>query len=209
MKRLIVIGAGGFGREVLGWAQDVQALSKEWEIGGFLDDNPKALDGLKYDVPIIGGIKDYMPQNDDYFVLGIGSPRGKLAIAERLMQRGAQFISLIHPTAVIGNNIIIGRGCVICPFVTITCDVKLGDFVSLNIHSVIGHDAVLGDGCTLSVHAVVTGHAYLGKGVYVANHGSILPQAKIGDFARVGAGSVVLKSVKPETTVMGVPAKRI
>jgi sugar O-acyltransferase (sialic acid O-acetyltransferase NeuD family) len=210
MKRLIVVGAGGIGREIFRYAQDVASVNQEWQVGGFLDDNPKALDALEYDVPVIGGIKDYVPQADDLFVMGIGSPpRRKLEFAECLMKRGAEFVTLIHPNAIIGNHVRLGRGCVICPFALVTCDATLGDFVTLNAHATVGHDAVLGDGCTLSIYASVSGYGKLGKGVCLGNHGTVLPSMEVGDFAKVGSGSVVLRTVKPGTTVMGVPAKRI
>lgn len=210
MRRLIIVGAGGFGREVLVWAQDCQAQSKKWEIGGFLDDNHNALKVLNYDLPVIGSIKDYQPKEGDCFVMGIGNPtRRKLAIAESLMKRGAEFINLIHPTAGIGNNVTLGKGCVLCPNARITCDAKIGNFVTLNCQAGIGHDAIIGDGCTLSSYSVISGGGQLGKGVYLGVHSGILPKAKVGDFATIGAGSVVFKNVKPGTTVLGVPAKKI
>jgi serine acetyltransferase len=73
----------------------------------------------------------------------------------------------------------------------------------------VGHDAVIGDGCTISGHCDVTGFASLGEGVFMGTHASVLPRAVVGDSAVIGAGSVVLKKVQPNTTVFGVPAKKI
>lgn len=209
MRNLIIVGAGGFGREVLKYAQDIQAISKDWEIRGFLDDNPNALNGYNYNVSIIASIQDYMPQEGDCFVIGIESPQGKLTFAERLKQRGAQFVSLIHPTVEIGYNVSLGSGCVMCPHSAISCDVKIGDFVTFNAYATIGHDAIIGDGSTISSFGFISGCAKLGKGAYVGVHGCVLPGVRVGDFATVGAGSVVIKNVKPETTVIGVPARKI
>jgi sugar O-acyltransferase (sialic acid O-acetyltransferase NeuD family) len=210
MKKLIIVGAGGFGREILAWIREVQTLAQEYETICFLDDNPQALAPYNYQEPIIGGIQDYRPQKGDAFVMGIAAPtRRKLEIAETLLQRGAHFISLIHPTAVFGNNVKLGQGCVICSNVIFTSDITIGDFVSINVLAAIGHDVVIGDGCTLYSFVNVNGFAKLGKGVEVGSHGSILPGSVVGDFATVGAGSVVIKSVKAGTTVLGVPAKKI
>jgi sugar O-acyltransferase (sialic acid O-acetyltransferase NeuD family) len=209
MKRLIIIGAGGFGREVLMTAKTVQAQRGEWEIAGFLDDNPAALADYGYKVPILGSINEYLPQKNDCFIIAMESPQNKLAISQQLQEKGAEFITLIHPSAEIGDYTKIGIGCVLLPHIGISCDVTLGNFVTLNAHAAVGHDAVLSDGCTLSAFAHVSGAVNLGKGAYVGIHGCILPSVEVGDFAVVAAGSVVVKNVKPGTTVMGVPAKKI
>jgi sugar O-acyltransferase (sialic acid O-acetyltransferase NeuD family) len=209
MKNLIIVGAGGFGREILKYAQDIQAISKDWKILGFLDDNLNALNGYNYNMSIIASIQSYIPQEGDCFVMGIQSPQGKLTLAKRLKQRGAQFVSLIHPTVEIGYNVTLGSGCVMCPHSVISCDVKVGDFVTFNAYAAAGHDAIIGDWSTISPFGVISGHGKLGKGAYVGVSGCVLPGVIVGDFATVGAGSVVVKNVKPETTVIGVPARNL
>ncbi len=209
MKKLIIIGAGGFGREVFSCAKDLQAHKKEWDIKGFLDDNPRALDGYNYEAPIIGSIKNYVPQEEDCFVMGLESPQGKLSIAELMLPKGARFVTLIHPTAAIGKNSSLGDGCVMCAHSALSCDVKVGNFVTLNAHAAIGHDAVINDGVSISSFALISGFVKLGRGAYVGVHGCVLPGVTVGDFATVGAASVAIKNVKPGTTVIGVPAKKL
>ncbi len=209
MKRLMIIGAGGFGREVLHWALDVLPQNRNWEVCGFLDADPAVLDVYDCDFPILDDPLNYFPKADDCFICAIGHPSTKLQVCRQLKERGAQFITLIHPTAIIGSRSIIGEGCIFCPGSIITVDVTIGDFVTANLHSTIGHNAVVGQGSTLSGHADVTGFAILGEGVFLGSHAVVLPGAKIGDYAVVGAGSVVLKKVKAGATVMGVPAKQI
>lgn len=209
MKRLIIVGAGGFAREVFWTALDSSSSQSDWSLYGFLSDYPDDLDAYDYPISIIGAIRDYVPTDEDLFVMAIAEPVDKLRIAKELEGRGANFITLIHPTAIVRKNSKVGRGCVICPGAMVSCDVSLGNFVTFNAVADVGHDAHIGDGCTLSSYTEVMGHAELGKGVFLGSHASILPKAKVGDFATVGAGSVVLKSVKPRTTVFGVPAKVI
>jgi sugar O-acyltransferase (sialic acid O-acetyltransferase NeuD family) len=209
MKRLLIIGAGGFGREVLNWALDVLPENRNWEVGGFLDANPAVLDAYDCGFPILDDPLNYVPEDNDRFICAIGHPLTKLRVCRSLNERGAQFITLIHPTAVVGSRCIIGEGCVFCPGAVVTTDVKIGEFVMINLQSTIGHDVIVADGCTLSPHADVNGYASLGEGVFLGTHAVILPGAKIGDYAIVGAGSVVLKNVKAGATVMGVPAKQI
>jgi len=210
LKKLIIVGAGGFGREILSWLKDVHVPGRPWELAGFLDDNPEALSKYNYKIPILGPIMEYQPQENDLFVMGIASPtQVKLNIAANLMAKGAEFISLIHPTVVYGNNVTFGKGCVICRNTVLTCDIIIGDFVSINIFSVIGHDAIIKEGCTLYSYSNINGFAKLGRGVEIGSHGCVLPGVKVGDFAKVGAGSLAVKSVKSNSTVIGVPAKKL
>jgi len=209
MKRLLIVGAGGFGREVLAWASDLPACGQEWQIRGFLDLNPLALEGYPCDLPILGNPANFPPSADDLLVCAIGDPEQRLRLCRQLKERGGQFLTLIHPTAVIGPACRIGEGCVLCPGVVVTTNVTLGDFTILNVGVCVGHDAVVGPGCILNPHSDLGGHSKLGEGVFLGTHADILPSATVGDYATVGAGSVVLRKVEPHTTVVGVPARRI
>lgn len=209
MKRLLIVGAGGFGREVFSWALHTNVKDRDWEVGGFLDSNPKALDGYGFKIGILGDPLAYTPLERDVLVCAIGNPAIRLRLCRDLKARGARFLTLIHPTAVIGLDCTIGEGCILCPGAILTTNVTLGNFVVLNVHSTVGHEAVIGDGCTLSGHADVTGNTTLGEGVFLGSHASVLPSAKVGDYAVVGAGSVVLRKVRAHSTVVGVPAKQI
>lgn len=208
MTRVLIVGAGGFGREVLEWLRS-PTTPRGFEVGGFLDDNPDALHGYERSVGVVGRISDYEPQPDDLLVMGIGQVRAKLACAEKLLARGARFTSLVHSTAHVGSTVGLGVGCVICPYACITCDVQVGDFVILNVAASVGHNATIGDGCTLNGHCDINGGATLGRGVLVGSHACVLPGVRVGDFATIGAGSAVIKPVAERTTVVGVPAKRI
>jgi len=210
LKKLIIVGAGGFGREIFSWVKDVPAYGYEWQVVGFLDDQPESINKYNFNVPVIGSIHDYQPQADDLFVMGIAAPpQHKIAITQSLQNKGAKFTSLIHPSVIFGDDVTIGEGCVICRNVIFTCNIVVGSFVSINILSTIGHDVTIEDGCTLHPVVSISGFVKLGKGVQVGSHGCILPGVVVEDFATVGAGSVVLKYVKPGSTVLGVPAKMI
>ena len=104
MKRLIIVGAGGLGREVYTWTEAHPDCGCLWEIAGFLDDNPAALDRFDYPVGILAAVVDYAPQPNDLFLCAIGSPSIKRRVCGKLLGSGAEFISLVHPTAVIGSS---------------------------------------------------------------------------------------------------------
>lgn len=209
MKELIIVGAGGLGREVFSWAKQSAECGREWVIKGFLDDNIHALDDYDYPYPVLGRISDYHPQESDCFVMGIGAVSTKKKACSLLLDRGARFITLVHPLAVLGEHVLLGKGSVICPHTTLTCNIKVGDFVLVNCNSSMGHDVEVGDWSTISGHCDVTGFCKLGAEVFLGSHASIVPGRKIGDRATVGAGSLVLQHVKPEQTVFGIPAKKI
>ena len=209
MRRLLIVGAGGFGREVLCWARDVEPTQSEWRIGGFLDANPTAFDGFDVPLEILGDPAEFAPAATDLCICAIGDPMIKKRVVTGLAARGAQFTTLIHPTAVIGLNCRVGNGSILCPGVVVTSHVTLGRFVTLNVGATVGHDARLGDWCTLYVHADLAGKVSLGEAVLAGSHSFVLPSVTVGDHAVVGSGAVVIRNVPAGSTMFGVPAKLI
>ena len=211
-RKLILLGAGDFSREVI-WLISEMAATRDWEFAGLLDDNPEqAISILRsngFEHRVLGSIVDYLPQPQDRFVCTIGKPRPKLAVTERIAGRGGQFVNLIHPAAAIGPGCILGQGIIVCRNTVVTTNVSLGDHVHLNLASTCGHDAVIGKGCTLSGHCDVTGRAVLEAGVFLGSHASVAPGVRVGAFAVVGAGSVAFRNVPPGQTFVGVPGKSL
>ena len=209
MKRLLIVGAGGFGREVLCWARDVAPTQSEWRIGGFLDANAAALDGFDVSLEILGDPAEFAPAETDRYICAIGDPATKQRVVTGLASRGAQFATLIHPSVIMGADCRIGDGCIVCPRAVLTTHVTLGRFVTVNIASTVGHDARVGDWCTLSDGVDITGKVSLGEGVFAGSHACVLPGLRIGDGVVVGAGAVVARNVSAGSTMFGVPAKLI
>jgi len=207
MNRLHIIGAGGFGREVLAWALDIPQA--DWYVEGFLDANPQALESFSCPYNILGNPETFSPSESDLFVCAVGDPIIRLRLCRKLKERGATFLTLIHPTALVGPRCKIGEGCILCPGAVLTTDISIGNYVTLNAYATVGHDVIMKDGCTLSGHSDVTGAARLGEGVFVGSHAAVLPRVTVGDYAVIGAGSIALRNVKPYSTVMGIPAKVI
>lgn len=201
-RRVLIVGAGGLGREIHSWFH-AQWASSQWSFGGYLDDAPPA------GMPIVSSISDYVPSPDDVLAMGIGQPAAKLTVAAALQSKGAQFLTLIHDSVVIGQDTTIGTGTVLCPNVVVSCNVLIGDFVLLNIASTVGHDTRIGNGTTFSSHVDATGNTVIGSGVFFGSHAALLPNAQVGDGATVGACSLVLRRVPPNATVFGVPARVI
>lgn len=216
IKKLVIMGAGGFGREVHAWLLDAiknggcrATHDTTWEIAGFIDDVSNAPDIFPGLPPILSKIDDYVPAPDTYVVCAIANPAAKKLLTQKLLAKGTQFFTLIHSSAVIGTNVVIGEGTVICPFTVLSTDLSVGDFVTINSGCTIGHDARIADYCTLSGHCDVTGGVSLHEGAFLGSHAVIVPKVVVGEYSVVGAGSVVIRKVAPGVTVFGVPAKRI
>lgn len=205
MKRLWIVGAGGLGREIAAWVLNHPDAGRVWDFAGFLDDKPSLPPSMKGET--VKPIQGFQPTKNDVFVCAIATPSVKRAVVEKLNAAGANFITIVHPTAITGPRVRLGVGVVISPFSVVTCDAQIGDYAFLNLHCAVGHDARIGAYSTLMSYAEVTGGAELGEGVMMGTHSSVLPGKKVGECAIVGAGSVATMSVEARTTVMGTPAK--
>lgn len=206
MKKIIIVGAGGFGRELLWWIKDINKIEKKWEIAGFIDDNPNALDGYECDYPIIGTIKDWQPREDEEFALAFGSPALKRRMVDLLKSKGARFATVIHPTAMLSEFAKIGEGFIMFPNSKVSCNTTIGDFVTL-LATPIGHDTTIGDYTVISGGCNVVRNVKIGKDVFLAAGVCIAQDVQIGDGAYLGLGSVVLKDVPAGATVFGNPAR--
>lgn len=209
MKRVLIVGAGGFGRELLAWCRHDPAHGKDWQIAGFLDDNPDALKGYGKKAGIVGKITDYHPQPGEELLCAIGQPAVKRRVVESLLAAGAVFRGYRHPSVILGDNVLLGRGVVLCPGVILTSDIMLGDYVLFNCHASAGHDVKVGAYSTVSGHCDLTGFVSLGEGTFLGSRATIIPSKKVGNGATVGAGAVVITNVPPGITVFGNPARRL
>ncbi len=213
MKNLIIIGAGGCGREVLQCAEDINEKmianegSKKWNIKGFLDDNLNALEGKTCSISIIGSIDGYTIVSDDVFVCAIGDSRLRQAIIEKMKSKGAIFTNIIHPSAIIASSCKIGSEQIIYPFVLISDNAVIGDGCIINMYSSIAHDSILGDYCTISAHCDITGECTLGQRVFMGTTSNIVPGCKIGSDVYICAGATVMTKVRNGLKVLGNPAK--
>ena len=209
MQDIIIVGASGFGREVLQLIQTINEEGPRWHILGFIDDNLHALDGFDIGYKVLGRISDWIPGKHEKYVLAIAAPRTKEKIVPALKAKGAVFETVLAPTVTIGERTKIGEGVVAFGSCGISVDVTVGNFVFFNALDGIGHDAVIGDYCTFGPKVCISGATKLGKCVNVGALASTHPGVEVGDYATIGMNSAVIRRVKPEATVIGVPAKSL
>ena len=208
MKNLIIIAVGGMGRTLYDMSRESMGYGDEFVIKGFIDDNLQALDGFANYPPVLDKISTYIPQENDVFVCSIGGAVRKKSM-EELINRGAQFINLIHRTARIGTNVQLGVGNIVGAYTCIGADAKIGSYNLIQSYTVIGHDVRMGDWNRIDTHVTCVGGTVIGNeaDIYtssVLNHGVV-----VEDRAHVGACSFVIRRVKEGTTVIGNPAKKL
>lgn len=208
MRDIIIVGASGLGREIADWIEDINEVSPTWNILGFIDDNLHALDGYPSDYKIIGKISEWEPSPDQWFACGLAFPEVKRHCVNLLLEKGAKFATIIHPTALISKFCKIGEGAIITQRSGLNTNTTIGKYVTI-LESRMGHDSSIGDFSTLSGDCNINGHVSIGQDVFISCGVSIAPNKKIGDGAKIGIGSIVISNVKPGITVFGNPAKKI
>jgi sugar O-acyltransferase (sialic acid O-acetyltransferase NeuD family) len=209
LPQLVIIGAGGFGREMLAWAEQSVQFGVEWTIKGFVDDNPDALKGTNTPGRYLGTIADYQPAADEVFICAIGVPALKRKCSELIVERGGRFTRLFHRTVVFGHNVECAAGVILCPYVVVSANNRLGDGVAVNLQSSVDHDSNVGNWSQINCHCDLTAGVEIGSEVFLGSRVSVAPNVKVGDNAYVGAGSVVWRDVPAGWKVVGSPARRI
>jgi len=207
MRNIVIVGAGGFGREILAWMTPCFQPA-EYPLKGFLACDDSELDGFNRPASIIGSPDSYQPELEDRFLMAIGDPQAKRFCAESLLSRGAQFLTMIHPNALVAENATVGVGVVVYPFGSVSAAAEVGDFVHMNFYASIGHDASIGNYTTLSPYASVSGAARVGEAVLMGTQTSVAPTRQVGDRCKISSGSAVMHDIADDSLVFGVPGRQ-
>jgi len=209
-KKLYIIGAGSFGRELESWLELIPADERDWNIAGYLDSGQE-----KGDLPfpsnyrIIGSEKDFPYSKDDYVVISIGSSKIREELYLYLKDK-VSFFTYIAPNSIIGKFNTIGEGSIICPNCIITTNVALGKCTIVNIGTQIGHDVVIDDFSSLMGNIDIGGKCTLGKRVFMGSNSTIIHEKKIADDIKISSGCIVTRSYsKQGITIYGNPSKNL
>lgn len=209
MKKIAIIGAGGFGREVKMLIDQINQQKKKYDIIGFFDDKEytENINGLPY----LGKLSEI--DNVDFplsLVISIADPKTKKKIYNTLKNGNIDFPNLIHPSVLIGeDDVELGIGNIICAGTIITVNIKIEDFVILNLSCTVGHDTTIKSYSSFMPSVNISGEVVIHEGVYVGTGAKIINLLEIGEYTIVGAGAVVSKTLPAKCTAVGIPAKPI
>ena len=196
------------GRTVYSNALESVGYGDAFEVKGFIDDDLHALDGFPNYPPVIGTISGYQPEADDVFVCSIGGTSRKSCV-ENIINRGGEFINVIHRTARLLTNVVIGKGNFIGADTVIGNDVVIGNYNMIQSYTIIGHDVRMGDFNRIDTRVTCVGGVVIENEVNIHSSAVISHKVTVESKSRVAALSFVIKDVKAGTTVIGNPAKRL
>jgi sugar O-acyltransferase (sialic acid O-acetyltransferase NeuD family) len=214
MTALVIVGCGGHGREALTIVQAHNRLSppgQAWEVLGFIDDRP-----TETNLRLIGclgasflGPVEWLADapSGTHLILGLGDPRVRRVVANRIDEYGLTAASLVHPAATVGSDVRAGEGLLVFAGARVTTNVTLGRHVHINQNATVGHDCVLGDYVSVNPLSAISGQCRLAEGVLIGTTAAVLQGRQIGRDATVGAGACVVHDVPAETIVKGIPAR--
>ena len=207
-KKLYLVGAGGLGREWELWINLIPERNSHYEIQGYIDDDPSALKGFPSDYNILGNTFDFNFNKDDLVILCIANSLIKEKVYNRLKSK-VEFFTFISPAAIISRFSTVGKGSIITPNCLVTTNVRIGDFVYINIGSQIGHDSQIGDFTSLMTNVDIGGNCKIGRHVFFGSNSTLLPGTKVSNNIRIGAGSIVVNNINGKGTYFGNPAKQL
>lgn len=201
---LVVVGAGGMGREAAAWTV---AARPDDRLLGILDGDPALHGTTVAQLPVLGDLDWLADHPQVQVVLGLGVPATRMRVVAQLDEMESTLATVIHPTVTVGPRTLVAEGAILCPGVLLTSDVHVGRAAIVNYGAMVGHDGHLGEGCFIAPGAHLAGNVTVGAQADVGIGASIIQGVHVGERAVVGAGAVVIDDVPPDTTVVGVPAR--
>jgi len=211
VKDLVIIGAGGFGREVADTVRCINRQKETYHLLGFIDDAEHLKNKTINELTVLGNredLKRICSGRKVYAIIAIADAGLKRAIAEDL-DGVVLWENIIHPTAVVSDYCEMGAGNILQAFTIIAPNTVIGSHCMINTRSGMGHDARMEDYVSVMSLCDITGGVCLKEGAYLALSVGIIPGVTIGKEAYLCAGSVVFKDVEPGATMIGNPAKRV
>lgn len=208
MKDIVIIGAGGFGREVAWLIEDINKVKKEWNIVGFIDDNEDVQESEINGYKVVGNI-NWLEKQELYVVNAIGNPIIKKKIMENLQGSKNKYPVLIHPSVIYSESVNFAEGSIICAGTILTVNIEIGKHVIINLDCTVGHDAVIMDYTTLLPSVNVSGCVKIEECVSVGTKSAIIQGISIGENTIIGSGAVVVKDITEPGTYVGVPVRRV
>lgn len=208
---LAIVGAGGFGRETRALLSELSRSKDDWTFVGFVSsDQPDESLLARIDARWIGDDESFLANPiATHYVVAVSDPVTRERLAARYDAAGLKAATLVHPSASIGPDVLLGAGSIVCAQASLTTNITVGRHVHIDRVVTIGHDAVIEDFVTLHPAGVVSGAVRIGTRARMGTNASVLQGLRLGADAVIGAGSVVTRDVAEGSTVLGVPARPV
>ena len=209
MKNIVIIGAGGVGRETSLIIQQINELEPTWNLIGFIDDNKDNWGKVINGYSVIGGIDSLeFLTPDTYVLIAIANYEVKKKIVNKINNK-LKFATIIHPKVWVHDYMTIGEGTIIYEGAILTSNIEIGNHVIIIPKCGVGHDSIIKDYVSLLWNVNVSGNDIIEEGVMMGSGSTVIQGKKIGKGSNIGAGAVVIEDVDSFSTAIGVPAKVI
>lgn len=197
MKKIVVVGAGGFAKELFGYLEQDIAIGylKDTQIKGFLDISEDSYSQMNIDSTYLGSEDDYLVEENDSFLVAIGDVELREKVISKLEQKKVSFFTYIHSSAFIDKSAKIGLGVIVCPYSMVNSQAIVGDYSLMNIYSSIAHDSRVEGYSILSPYCTLNGGVRAGIKLFMGTRSTILPNIVIGNDCTISAGTVVSKNM--------------
>ena len=211
MKKLIIVGAGDFGREVSWVVERINAAAPQWDLLGFVDDTAEMQGTMVDGYQVLGPVSALSEWAEETWVvcsIGTGKTR-KRVMEEVLRNPKLRAATLIDPAAIVGRNTQVDEGCIVCAGTVLTVSCRLEAHTIVNLNCTIGHDTVLEPFCTVHPGTNLSGKVRVGACTDIGTGTKIIQGLTVCPGCTLGAGSVVVRDITEPGTYVGVPAKRV
>lgn len=203
MKDIIIVGSGGHGAELDDYIHfgNKSGKGESYNIVGYLDDNLDNYRRYSFSAPLLGSIKDHEIRNDCEYLIGIANLKYRRTIVEDYLDKGAEFITYIHPESFISESAQIGDGAVISYLCNVGPNAKIGRFSLVNARASISHDCEIGDYNFIGPNVCFSGFSKVGNENLFGINSATIPGIKIGSRNKIAAGMTLDKNVEDDSTV--------
>src|SRR5690606_2788249 len=209
--KIIIIGGGNVGGFVI---NNIHDFTEKFEVVGILDDDLSKVGTELWGVKVLGQIKDLDKVLEQHNKIGIVVSIANPLVKEKIVKNLNQYTQLYYPNFIhkntwISNKVILGKGNIIYPGVSINYETTLKDFVTINMNASFGHNCTLNNYVTISPGANLAGFTNVGETTFIGIGASIIQGTRIGKWCTIGAGAVIIKDVPDGATVVGNPGRII
>jgi len=209
MKDIVVIGSGGFSKQVIEIIETINSFDKEYNILGIIDDDKSLMGTEVLGYNVIGDTnytKQLAHKREISGVIAIADGNVRKQISKKL--NNVKWRNLIHPSAIVSDYSKMGEGNIICAGVVINPDFKMGNHSHINIGSTLGHDVSILDYVTVMPGGRISGNVKLKSNAMLGTGSTVIQGLIIEENVVLGAGAVVIKNTEPNHLYIGVPAKK-